>query len=83
MEEFTTESTSSSTASVNDLLIRDGVVTRIIFRPTLVKNLQNPSACVRGTFVFQKKGINDVWEDIDAKKLSSLKKGEGYKLDFL
>ena len=46
----------------------------------LVDNKKDPSASVKGTFVFQKKGFNDNWEEIPVPSLSSLKKGDEVKL---
>jgi len=46
----------------------------------LVDNPKDPSASVKGIFVFQKKGSNDSWEEIPVPSLSSLKKGDAVKL---
>jgi hypothetical protein len=46
----------------------------------LVDNQRLSAAAVKGTFVFQRKGPNQSWDDIPAEPLSSLKKDEGYKL---
>jgi len=46
----------------------------------LVENPANHEASVKGTFVFQRKGRLDEWEDVPADPLSGLKKGEGYCL---
>ena len=53
---------------------------RLLFRPEIVDNPTNPSASVRGRFLYQRKGRNDRWVDFDKLALSSLKKGEGYQL---
>lgn len=61
-------------------MLRETGVTRLVFRPMLVDNKKDPSASVKGTFVFQKKGFNDNWEEIPVPSLSSLKKGDEVKL---
>ncbi len=44
-------------------------------------NLKLKEASVKGTFVFQRKGHLDAWEDSESVSLSKLKKGEGVKLE--
>lgn len=46
----------------------------------LVDNPKSAAASVKGTFIFQRKGQNQAWEDLPAEPLSALKKEEGYKL---
>jgi hypothetical protein len=73
-------STSRATASVSDIVLRDGDLTRLIFRPEMVDNAKNPEACLRGTFIYQKRGKNDEWADVETAPLSTLKKGDNYQL---
>ena len=80
MESRTVKSTSRSSATTDDIVLRETGVTRLVFRPMLVDNKKDPSASVKGTFVFQKKGFNDNWEEIPVPSLSSLKKGDEVKL---
>lgn len=81
MDEIHTVSTSKSTAQATDVVLRETTTTRLIFKPLLVDNPKNPSASVKGDFLFQRKRrIND-WEDFETIPLSSLKSGEGYKLE--
>jgi hypothetical protein len=47
----------------------------------LVENPNDSAASVRGTFIYQRKGSNDLWEDSDNIPLSRLKKGEEFKLE--
>ena len=61
--------------------MRDGEQTRLLFRPEIVDNPSNPAACVRGTFLYQRKGKRDQWEDINTKSLSSFKKGDQYQIE--
>jgi hypothetical protein len=80
VEKITTKSTSSVSADTNDIVLRETTTTRLIFRPQLVTNSHNLKASVKGTFVFQKKGKNDVWENINDMTLSKMKKAEGISL---
>jgi hypothetical protein len=80
MEKIAIESTSSRSAICTDIVIRNGDQVRLAFRPEIVDNPRNPNACVRGRFVYQRKGKKDAWVDFDNMPLSSLKKGEGFQL---
>lgn len=74
-------STSSNSAIATDIVLRIGERSRLVFRPEIVNNPHNARACVRGTFVYQRKGQTQLWEDVADESLTRLKKGEGYKLD--
>jgi hypothetical protein len=75
------QSTSYHSASCSDIVIRDGEQVRLLFRPAIVNNPSHPAACVRGRFLYQRKGKHDQWEDFDSKPLSSIKKGEQFQLE--
>ncbi len=79
-DKINTISTSYNSANTDDIVVRQTTKTRLIFRPQLVNNTNNPQASVHGTFIFQKKGINDSWNDFQDSKLSDLKNGEGVSL---
>ncbi len=81
METRTVKSTSKRSATTDDVILRETKTTRLIFRPILVDNIKEVEASVKGTFIFQKKGISEEWEDSESISLSSLKKGEGVKLE--
>ena len=81
MTEIVTESTSRSTAQASDLVLRLGQNTRLIFRPSLVDNARDKEASVRGIFLYQRKKKNDEWVDFETIPLSSVKSGEGFKLE--
>jgi hypothetical protein len=80
-EEVITKSTSLQSAETQDIMLRETTMTRLLFRPMIVTNPSDPQASVRGTFVFQKKGKNDEWADLDGPALSKLHKGEGTALE--
>jgi hypothetical protein len=80
--EFQVMPTSRRTAAVDDLILRDGERTRLIFRPLIVDNPNNRDACVRGGFRYQKKSPKNTWDDCDTRSLVELKAGDGgFKLE--
>jgi hypothetical protein len=74
------ESTSRSSATCSDIVLREGETTRLLFRPLLVDNPHDARAAVKGTFVHQRKARGQPWQDVTTAKLSTLKAGEGYSL---
>lgn len=81
MDRIHVKSTSRATADCSVLILRETGTTRLIFRPQIVENPNNPKAAVHGMFLFQKKGVKDSWIDAETAPLSTLKAGDGYKLD--
>ena len=80
MEEVEVEGKSSWVAKCTDIIIRETDKVRLLFRPELVKNSVDPSACLHGRFLYQKKSAKDEWEDFDAKYLSTIRNGEQFQL---
>jgi len=80
MDELTVRSTSKMSAEVSDIVLRETTMTRLVFQPMLVDNPREPAAAVKGTFIYQRKGKVDPWENIPTTPLNTLKKGEGYCL---
>jgi hypothetical protein len=81
MEKIEIHSTSRHHAVSSDIIVREGDRTRLVFRPEIVDNPSSPAACVRGTFLYMRKGEAQRWEDFETKPLSSLKKGDQYQLE--
>jgi hypothetical protein len=81
MEKIEVHSTSQHSAICSDVVLRETEQIRLIFRPQIVDNPHNVAACVNGTFIYQKKGKKDQWEDAPKSSLASLKKGQGYQLE--
>ena len=81
MREIRTKSTSRVTAQANDIVLRESDTTRLIFRPTILDNINNKDAAVKGIFLYQKKSKNSDWQDFETIPLTSVKTGEGYKLE--
>jgi hypothetical protein len=81
-QEFHVSPTSRKTADVEDLVLRRGERTRLVFRPMIVANANDRRACVRGEFRYQKKSVSDTWEDCDTRSLSELTVEDGgFKLE--
>src|SRR5450631_2842544 len=70
-------STSASSATGSLIVIREGPLSRLVFIPEIVVNLNNPDACIKGAFVYQKKKKGDLWETVRELELKALKAGEG------
>ena len=73
-------STSKQSAIAEPIILRKGEKSRLVFKPEIVDNKKNPSACVKGTFIFQVKGIKEEWSDYKTLDLTRLRKGEWVKL---
>ncbi len=78
---FRVESTSRSSATVSPVILRGTDNVRLVFKPTLVDNMHDASASVNGTLCYQRKRRSDTWEDCEAIPLSSLRAGDGVRLD--
>jgi hypothetical protein len=74
-------STLSKTADCSPIVLREKGTVRLVFVPALVDNEKNAQACVRGTFVYQRKKPGGDWQPITEYSLGSLKAGEGYQLE--
>lgn len=72
--------TSRFSAGVTDIVLRESELVRLVFRPKIVDNESNPQACVRGTFIYQKRGKGEPWADAPMEPLSTLHKGDCYQL---
>ena len=81
METRTIKSTSSRSATTDDIVLRDKQLVRLVFRPMFIQNDQDPSAAVKGTFVYQRKNKAQKWEDVPPTSLGSLRTGEEYRLE--
>jgi len=81
MDEITVKSTSRVSAECSDIILRETSTTRLILRPMLVVNPHDPEAGIKGTLLYQRKKTNNDWEDFETIPMSSLKSGEGYKLE--
>jgi len=81
MEEIETRSTSLKTAECSPIILRQTDRIRLVFLPTLVDNQAVRDACVKGHFVYQRKAERDEWGPLVSSSLTSLKSGEGFKLE--
>ncbi|MDZ7753004.1 MAG: Shedu immune nuclease family protein [Gammaproteobacteria bacterium] len=81
MSEINTRSTSRRTAQASDVVLRQTDQVRLVFRPTILDNSSNEDASVKGVFLYQKKQKFGRWEDFETIPLTSVKSGEGFKLE--
>lgn len=79
--EISIKSTSSSSALADDIILRETETTRLIFRPVIVNNTNDPDASVKGQFIFLRKKQSGEWKNYDSFSLSRLKDGECVKLE--
>ncbi len=75
------KSTSRQSAECDPIILRQTSISRLIFSPVMVDNPNSEKATVKGYFIFQKKGKNDVWENHKELNLSNLKAQEWIKLE--
>jgi hypothetical protein len=80
-KEINVRSTSWQSADVDPVVLRETCTGRLVFMPSLVDSPGSLDTAVRGTFVYQKKRTSGAWEDYQPIPLSSLKDGEGVKLE--
>lgn len=73
--------TSSKTAEVQAMVLRENTTMRIVYVPEIVDKDENWESSIRGCFIAQRKGKNDLWENIDGVSLSELKNGEWTKFN--
>jgi len=66
---------------VSPIVLRETALVRLVFKPLLVDNPQDDNARVKGTFCYQRKSRTRAWEDVETIPLSSLRAGQGVKLD--
>lgn len=81
VSEINTRSTSRRTAQASDVVLRQTDQVRLVFRPTILDNSSNEDASVKGVFLYQKKQKFGRWEDFETIPLTSVKSGEGFKLE--
>lgn len=77
--EYKLRSTSSSSATINDIELMRTKTTRKILRPTIINNPKDKNACVTFDIIHQRIK-NGLFEDISAKKLSEYQSNEIGKL---
>jgi hypothetical protein len=76
-----TRSTSQQSAEADPVILRETSSGRLVFLPTLVDHPGSLATAVRGVFLYQKKRPSGAWQDYEPIPLSSLRDGEGVKLE--
>lgn len=72
---YTTESTSSTSAKVNPIILASTGSTRRILKPTIVKNASQEEACIRIELIYERTGKNG-FEPVEPPNLAKIKAGE-------
>lgn len=75
--------TSADTAEVEPLVIRDGPLARLVFKPKIVNNDRDRLQPVKGKLLWQKRGradVNEPWQDDTHFKLTTMTAGTGMQL---
>ena len=76
--------TSSDSAEVEPIVLRDGKQTRLVFKSQLVKNAHDENKPVRGALLWQRRGASEqeeAWVDEAHLRLTYMTAGSGVKLD--
>jgi hypothetical protein len=82
MEKIKVKSLVPGVSEVEDILIKESTKTRLILRPIILDNDDNPDACVKGAIIHQRKNSEGEWkEDDKAFSLTSVKAGQYCKID--
>lgn len=79
--EINIRSTSWQSADADPIILRENSTGRLVFLPSLVSHPNSFDTAVRGFLVYQKKRPSGAWQDCQSISLSSLKDGEGVKLE--
>ncbi len=79
VEKYEIQRTSLQSAAVSDKVLAETKTTRLVLRPEIVGNPNNPDARVKISLIHQRKSLKDKWEDAPAEPLSTLKAGEQVK----
>ena len=80
-DEIKIRSTSWHSADVDPVVLRETSTGRLVFMPSLVDHPGSLNTSVRGTLLYQKKKLSGAWQDYEPIPLSSLRDGEGVKLE--
>lgn len=80
MREIETRATSRRTALCNPITLRETDRVRLAFVPAVVDNQHNPSACIDGQFVYQRKAASGNWIPLRVQSLATLREGDGFKV---
>jgi hypothetical protein len=76
LEQYEVKTTSRQSARIADRILAESTTTRLVLRPEIIQNPNNPEASVRMALVHQRKSTSGKWEDAPTKALSALKTDE-------
>jgi hypothetical protein len=80
MEIYTIIPTSAQSADCDPIVLWEAETRRLVFKPMLVENPNDPAACVNGVFTYQRKRKAEEWEDHNEVPLNTLKAGEWVRI---
>ena len=81
MEKFTTKGITSHFQKINEpIIIDEGETTRKVFVANTNDTKTESGETVSGTLLHQRKSKKDIWENVQAINLNTLKSGEGVKI---
>lgn len=81
LTKITTNRIAKGAAECEPIVLREWDFSRLVFKPMLVENENNPTNNIRWYFVYQKKKKSEEWNDIKEETLSKLKSWEWYQLE--
>jgi hypothetical protein len=73
VEQYEVKTTSRQSATISDRVLAETTTTRLVLRPEIIQNPNNPEASVRIALVHQRKSTSGKWEDAPTKSLSTLR----------
>jgi hypothetical protein len=76
VEQYEVKTTSRQSAIISDRVLAETTTTRLVLRPEIIQNPNNPDATVRIALVHQRKSTTGKWEDAPTKVLRALKADE-------
>ena len=81
LDEVEATSTSARTADCTPIVLRATERVRLVFRPMLLVNDDQPHACIKGDFIYEKRPAGSAWMPANTLSLATVKSGEQYKLE--
>jgi antiviral defense system Shedu protein SduA len=76
VEQYEVRTTSRQSATVSDRVLVETTTTRLVLRPEIIQNSNNPDATVRIALIHQRKSATGKWDDAPTKSLTGLKADE-------
>jgi hypothetical protein len=81
VDQLEASSTSPRTAECTPIVLRETPRVRLVFRPLILVNDDNPRACIKGDFVYERRQASGEWLPANTVSLATVRAGEQYKLE--